>query len=554
MSEFNLLYEPWVKALGKDGSVTEISIKNVLQNAREYVSFAGENKLQDVAILRLFSSIVVTMLYEYDNKGKEHDLRQKSIEEIVDLYKEAWVNGLSRDTIEAFCDRYEERFYLFDDEHPFMQVAKDRFKSTDKKSQSNKPNPYGCVVETESEKGLCTVNYLKPKTWVGTILESGNSRSPFSNYSNPDNLALSYAEAARWLVWFMNFSTCAIKNRKFFNSKMTWSSKGALVSPIGRDLHETIMLNSVLLVRNEPYEEINPIWKRETTPFCTYYPYGENGHPNNLPELYTQQSRKVRLCAKDGAVIGMFATSGDDYDSTDAFAESMFIWRQKTDKTTGDSWCFPIHRSDTVPVWKDVSSIMSINDAIRPGVVNWVGFLYEHDVIDPGQVNIPYQITDVFYGTMNCSLDKTIENELIINKKYFDSDVVMDYVDVISVISKLSSAVTEFVKDMEISMGGDDKRLGPKTQKIKLQYERVVGEKSLACLEGIISVDELKEFAFSYAEKLVNSFVDKAPISAYIGHEISCNGGKSKEICNLAKAEKMFRISVYKLKKKENML
>lgn len=540
MSLFNLLYEPWIKVLEKDNTVSEVSIKELFQNAKKYMVLVGENRLQDVAILRLLSAIAVTMLYKYDDNGNPSDLRKKTKREIISICKNIWDNGLPEKMMSAFCNEWEDRFYLFDDEHPFMQIAKDRFVITNEKP--NKPNPIGYKVVTESEKGICPINYLKAKTWVGTILESGNSKSPFSNYINTDNLKLSYAEAARWLVWVLNFSSCAIKNRKYFNAKLPWAGKGALISPVGQNLHETIILNSVLLFRGDgdPYEEIHPIWERETTPVCTFFPYGENGHPNNLPELYTQQSRKVRLYAESGVVTGMFAVSGDDYDSKNAFGEPMFMWKNNINKKTQDSWMSPTHRSDTAPVWKEVSSIIPSEGNNKPGVVRWVGFLYENDIIDPDKVNIPYQITDIVYGNTNCVIQTTIEDELIINKKYFNPNVAMEFEDVISITGKISDAVYIFAKELALSQGTDKKRLTTKAQKVKLRYEADIGTKVLDCLEGIIEIRDLQKMVFDEANKIINDMIEKVPISAYIGH-----GDYT-----LAKAEKKFKIKMNNLRKK----
>ena len=442
--------------------------------------------------------------------------------------------------ISAYFDEWKDRFYLLDDEHPFMQVSKNRFEVDE--DTKDKSNPTGHRVMTESAKGRCVINYRHVKSWVGTIRESENTKSPFINYSDIDEMTLSYAEAARWLVWFLSYSPCFIKNPKYFNSKRTWASGGTLVTPYGENLHETIMFNSVLLFRKTPYEKVSPIWEREVTPGCEYAPYGENGHPDNLPEIYTQQSRKVRLYEKDGRIIGMFAVSGDYYGKTDAFIEPMYMWRRIKGKNEEPDVMKPISRNENAPIWKDLPYIIPQNENDKPGVVSWIGLLYENEnIIDEDVKTIPYQITGVKYGTMDSALDKSIEDEIVIDKKYFDPDISIEFEDVISDISKISDAVYKFSKEMALSMGADVSNIGVKASMSKLKYEENIGVKVLQCLEGLIDIETLRKIAFSQAITLTANQVERAPISAYIGH----NGH------TIAKAEKWFTIAVNKLRKKE---
>lgn len=535
--KFNLIHEPWITVLEKNGNTKDISISDALKNSKDYVSLAGENRLQDIAILRMLSALTVTIIYRYDEKGNRRNLKDK--EEVFRLYKNILKDGLPSKMIDAYLNEWNERFYLFDDKHPFMQVAKTYFVVTDKKPPKDKPNPLGRVVIAEGKKGSGAINYFPAKAWVGTILESGNTKSPFANYGDRNNLKLTYAEAARWLVWFLSFSPCSVKNPKFFNSKRTWASGGALLTPFGESLHETILLNSVLFYKDEPYEEVLPIWERETTKWCEFAPYGESGHPNNLPELYTQQSRKLRLYEENGFVLGMFVAPGDYYNKENAFAEPMFMWNVVKGKNGKLNRYYPKARSQTAPVWKELSCIVPADKISRPGIVKWVNTLYERNILDYGKINIPYYVTGVFYGSMDCTLDKTIEDQIIINKKCFDSEISFRFEDTISLINKISEAVYTLSKNIAISAGIDSERTGAKALKGKMRYEERIGIKALQCLEDYISIDELQSVAFRYAEELANELIENAPISAYIGHKGN----------NIALAESKFKKRLHHLHK-----
>ncbi len=56
--EFNLLEEPWVRVLLEDYTVREVSLKDALLNAEQYIDLAGEVPTQDIAVLRLLLAIL----------------------------------------------------------------------------------------------------------------------------------------------------------------------------------------------------------------------------------------------------------------------------------------------------------------------------------------------------------------------------------------------------------------------------------------------------------------------------------------------------------------
>ena len=75
--KFNLIHEPWITVLEKNGKTKDISIDEALKKSKEYVSLAGENRLQDIAILRMLSALTVTIMYRYDENGNRRDLKDK---------------------------------------------------------------------------------------------------------------------------------------------------------------------------------------------------------------------------------------------------------------------------------------------------------------------------------------------------------------------------------------------------------------------------------------------------------------------------------------------
>lgn len=50
--EFNLLDEPWIKVMKRDGTIDEVSLITVFEQAHLYTDLAGELATQNVAVLR----------------------------------------------------------------------------------------------------------------------------------------------------------------------------------------------------------------------------------------------------------------------------------------------------------------------------------------------------------------------------------------------------------------------------------------------------------------------------------------------------------------------
>ena len=62
MRHFNLLEEPWILVMtGEDGSMEEVSLIKLYQNAHKYKQLAGEIQMQNFAILRLLLAVLHTV-------------------------------------------------------------------------------------------------------------------------------------------------------------------------------------------------------------------------------------------------------------------------------------------------------------------------------------------------------------------------------------------------------------------------------------------------------------------------------------------------------------
>ena len=88
--KYNLIDEKWIRVIKKDGNIAEYGIKETFSNMENILSFGGEHRLQDTAILRLFVALSVTMIYRYKTDGtkKEANNERELRERFATIYKE----------------------------------------------------------------------------------------------------------------------------------------------------------------------------------------------------------------------------------------------------------------------------------------------------------------------------------------------------------------------------------------------------------------------------------------------------------------------------------
>ena len=111
-SAFNLMDEPWISVRTPDNGVTEVSIREAFHRATEFRGLAGEIPTQEAAVLRLLLAIAI-----------QATARFRSDDEKIDDWGQWWEEGLPLDEIDSYSDRWLNRFNLFDDSAPFMQVT-----------------------------------------------------------------------------------------------------------------------------------------------------------------------------------------------------------------------------------------------------------------------------------------------------------------------------------------------------------------------------------------------------------------------------------------------
>lgn len=383
MSSFNLLEEAWIAVI-TDGkaAVEQVSLIQLFQNAHKYKQLAGEIQMQNFAILRLLLAILHTVFSRFDADSKPYpyltlDARFKQLEEVDEddlddylddlmaTWQELWQRNTLPNIVVDYLNCWHDRFYLFDDQHPFYQVTEEELLQRPIKAGRGK-NP----------------TQVQPKNFNRTISESGNKIALFSpRFDEDDNKnRMSEAELARWLILYQGVVGTGDKAR--YEDFTGTNSKGWIydlggVALRGDNLLETLLLNLALVHPEEGYRTAmqKPCWEQSGNEIVASLLIG---YPvDNLAELYTNWSRAVYIDPQPQAGEGFIINTVKlpEINHQDQFIEPMTLWRYRTSGPNKD-FRTPQKHQLNASFWRNFGTVFLNQDATdkRPGIIDW---LYE---------------------------------------------------------------------------------------------------------------------------------------------------------------------------------
>ena len=405
--EFNLLEEPWIKVIMPSLEQKEVSLTDAIIYAHQYKNLSGEMATQDAAMFRLLLAITVTIFYRYDADGTSRDLREEDEWEeeesddeldentVLRRWKRYWKKGrFSEHAVREYLETWRERFWLFHPETPFWQV---------------KDLPYGTDYGVE-----CL---------LGNMKESNNKKTQhhFSMMEGEELARLSYGEVTRWLI-HLNAYAVNVKTDKKDPAPGLPTGVGrlgqlGLIMVNGENLFEILMLN--LCAQNtdkELWEEPKPIWEQKIRmeQGCDREEF------DNLPELYTMQSRRIMLKRhEDGHLIGFRAMGGDFLPFRDKSNEPMTIWKWKKEDKKAEPQFSPQIHNPAVHAWREFPTLIDATDSDEkktkkriPGVVQWIQALQKTSLISTDCL-ITFRMIGMVYGDqMSYTYGECIEDTL----------------------------------------------------------------------------------------------------------------------------------------------
>lgn len=375
--EFNLLYEPWIVVMMQNNATQEMSILELFKNAHEVKKLAGELPTQDIAIMRLLLAIMHAAFVRSNVSNEE---------EALQLWQELWgFKQFPYGIIESYLKQYENRFWLFHPEFPFYQVAK---------------------LENGTE-------YLTKKL-VGTLSESNNKTRLFSERVAIGKEQVTYAEAARWLLYVNAFDDTSSKPTKkdLGSPGAGWLGKLGLIYAQGDNFFETLLLNFVLFDSSDEIFEDGSInaqayWERDTVADKERVNIAQ---PRAQKELLTLQSRRLKLQRSGGVVTGFKLLGGDFFEKENALNEQMTMWRQDAKTNVYQ----PKRHQSSKQLWRDFAAILASGQETREsGIVKWLEVLKEHQIYTKPLVN--FCVTGIEYGDKDFFVEEIINDSIQLN-------------------------------------------------------------------------------------------------------------------------------------------
>lgn len=252
-TSFNLIDEAWIPVLDLQGQLVEISLRQALCHAADYLAIEGDSPLETVAMYRLLFAILHRAL-----KGPT------TARENADWFRK----GFPDSRIKDYLKQFHARFDLFDSERPFYQLP-----------------------------ALPEEGYVQHWSKLSAAEGSGNTTPIFNpalrkQAPEPDS-CISPAQAARKLLEHQTFVLGGLIKKFITSAPGGPSATNALMVIRGRTMHETLCLNLA------PYKDSDeilqlPVW--ETEPYSIDWLKGDPSiRPLDIAQLYTWFARSVRF-------------------------------------------------------------------------------------------------------------------------------------------------------------------------------------------------------------------------------------------------------------------
>lgn len=540
--EFNLLDEPWIRVRDDSCQVHEVSLTDALLHAHQYTSLSGELPTQDIVILRLMLAVLHTVFSRVDADGNAAELEDE--EEAVERWTDLWELGqLPEEPIREYLEKWHERFWLFHPERPFGQVA-------------------GLACGTQY--GASKLN--------GEISESGNKVRLFSSYFGEEKTALSYAQAARWLLYLNAFDDSSGKPKgtekkegddKLQSIGVGWLGKLGVVFANGENLFETLLLNLVMVNGNQVESKEKPLW--ESSSVCKEE-RRKIPLPDNLAELYTLQSRRISLERENDVVTSYHLIGGDFFQEENAFIEPMTMWKIEKETTYKPQ----LHNYEK-QMWRDFALLYDNrgNNHIV-GVIQWIQCIAERINLQMIQTSI----VSVQYVKKKSSVENIFWDSLMVNKQLL-IDIGANWREKIKVeinrCEQLADAIRKLAGNLYLASGGTkgDAKSWDKTFlksrksasaqlyfRLDMPFRRwlagitpeEVDSADYETEERVFSAWQktAKTIAYSCAEELAMHAGD----AAMVGHEIKNEKSGDSVRYSAPKAIHQFRIQVAEIYKK----
>lgn len=326
MSQFNLIDEAWIPVVRKqDSKRVELGIREVFLQAKDIAAIENPSPLVTASLHRFLLAVLYRAL-----EGPA------DIDEAKTLFK----NGLPADKIEAYLERWRDRFWLFDERYPFFQTPD-----------------------------------FEPKVWrAWTVLaaehNADNAKVLFDHVdvTRPDTVTP--AAAARWLLATQTYSVSAGKS-ELSHTGTAPSATAAMVLPLGRQLEDTLFLNLVPQNRAVLAGDL-PVWERKPETVASLKA-GAKRAIAGYADRYTWCTRSIRLRGEEDSRVCVLAFASGVENATKEGIDPMLGYR--IDDKNGK---LPMQFRER-GLWRDFDSLLPDDAKLAPGVIEYATALTRFD-------------------------------------------------------------------------------------------------------------------------------------------------------------------------------
>ncbi|MEU6310821.1 type I-E CRISPR-associated protein Cse1/CasA [Streptomyces sp. NPDC047014] len=388
---FDLVSRPWLPVQLSDGTTAELSLKEVFARAGQVRRLVGDVPSQEFALLRLLLAVL-------------HDAVEGP--EDLDSWQDLYESPDPFADVPAYLDRHRDRFDLLHPTQPFFQVA---------------------GLRTQKDE-VASLNRI--------VADVPNGEA-FFTMRQPGVERLSFAEAARWLVHAHAFDTSGIKSGAVGDSRVKggkgypqgvgWAGNLGGVFVEGYCLRQTLLLNLVAADTTALTidKDDTPAWRREQCEPDVQQ--GLASRPTGPRDLYTWQSRRIRLHHDGHAVHGVVLAYGDPLTAPGNLPyEPMSGWRRSKpqEKKLGRTPVYmPLEHDPTRAAWRGLDSLLTSEAQegtgarheaparVRAGILKWISELANERLL-PEHMLIRPRLIGARYGTQQSVIDEVVDDSL----------------------------------------------------------------------------------------------------------------------------------------------
>ncbi|MEY9214415.1 type I-E CRISPR-associated protein Cse1/CasA [Thermobifida halotolerans] len=394
---FDLVTRPWLPVQYRDGSQSELSLLEVFEQAPRLRRLVGDVPTQEFALVRLLLAVLHDAIDGPEDSDEWSELWTEAEEE----------QELPVDRIADYLEQHRDRFDLLHPTTPFFQVAD---------------------LHTAKNEIFS----------LDRIVADVPNGAPFFTMRARGVDRIGFAEAARWVVHAHAYDVSGIKSGavgdprvkggKGYPQGVGWAGNLGGILVDGTNLYETLLLNLVAFdtdnLRVTPDDR--PAWRHTPTTAAPTDAKELAGRPQGLRDLYTWQSRRIRLHYDAGGVYGALLTYGDPLPARNMHnREPMTSWRRSPaqEKKLGLAQVYlPREHDPARSAWRGLGALVTgqVHGAeqrgeaatvVRPRILDWVARLVNEEFL-PKDYLIRARLIGAFYGTQQSVIDEIVDDQV----------------------------------------------------------------------------------------------------------------------------------------------